>query len=465
MVAGELALLGGDLGEATRRLSNAKEQLLENPDLEGPYRVYHLLARLRAAAGDAAGAAAHASRAAQLLEELVSHVPAAQRPAFLKSPRRGAVIAAASGAEREITPGRVARALEIAPAVRHAEHGLIGSAPALEKVLKVLEPVARSNATVLVRGESGTGKELLAEAIHQHSPRRDMPLVRVNCAAMVEELLLSELFGHEKGAFTGAVRERKGRFELAEGGTIFLDEIGDISPKAQVALLRVLQEREFERVGGTRTLKVDVRVICATNRDLESMIAAGSFRQDLYYRLKGVMLELPPLRARLEDLAELADHFLARLARERHEEKKLLSPEALEILRAHAWPGNIRELENVISSASIFAGGRVITPEAFEHIGELAALVDERAASPQAPPPRARGAAPACDGVDYFELARQRGLSLKDLRQEIETQCILKALGETRGNISEAARLLQMKRSRLSQIVNADPLLRAAAKG
>jgi transcriptional regulator with GAF, ATPase, and Fis domain len=282
---------------------------------------------------------------------------------------------------------------------------------------------------------------------------------------MVEDLLLSELFGHEKGAFTGAVRERKGRFELAEGGTLFLDEIGDISPKTQVALLRVLQQREFERVGGQKTLKADVRVIAATNRDLEALIASGAFREDLYYRLKGVMLELPALRQRLEDLPELAEHLLAKLAKERGEQRKSLSPDAAELLSRHSWPGNIRELENVLSSAAIFAPGRLITPEAFENIAEIQALraepepLDDEEAGPKAPPP-----APG-QAIDYFALARDRGISLKQMREEMESQCILRALQQAGGNISEAARLLQMKRSRLSQIVNADPALRAAAKG
>ncbi|MGC4117085.1 MAG: sigma 54-interacting transcriptional regulator [Myxococcales bacterium] len=463
MVAGELALGAGELKLAMQHLSRAKEILLESPDLEGPYRVYHLLSRLRAAAGDPSGAAADAARAARLLDELVTRIPPASRAAFQKHPRRAAVLVAAS--EQEITPSQVAQALALGPAEDVRTTGLLGKAPALKKVLKVLDAVARSNATVLIRGESGTGKEVLAEALHKKSPRRNMPLVKVNCAAMVEDLLLSELFGHEKGAFTGAVRERKGRFELAEGGTIFLDEIGDISPKAQVALLRVLQEREFERVGGQKTLKVDVRVICATNRDLEAMIQAGTFRQDLYYRLKGVMLELPPLRERLDDLPELIEHFLSRFARERHEEKKALSPEASELLRRYPWPGNVRELENVISSASIFAAGRCITPEAFENVQELAPLISGPEATPEVEP-EAPTSAPASSGpLDYFELARKRGISLKDLREEMEFQCISRALNEARGNISEAARLLQMKRSRLSQIVNADPNLRAQVKG
>src|SRR5690606_14718202 len=192
--------------------------------------------------------------------------------------------------------------------------GLVGGAHTLGGVFSVLDKVAGADALVLVRGESGTGKELVAEAIHQNSPRRGKPFVKVNCAALVETLLLSELFGHERGAFTGASARKKGRFELADGGTLFLDEIGDISPKTQVALLRVLQEREFERVGGTQPIKVDVRIIAATHRDLEQMVREGTFREDLYYRLRGVTVEMPPLRERLADLPELTEHLLARIA-------------------------------------------------------------------------------------------------------------------------------------------------------
>jgi transcriptional regulator with GAF, ATPase, and Fis domain len=295
---------------------------------------------------------------------------------------------------------------------------------------------------------------------------------------MVEELLESELFGHEKGSFTGAVKERKGRFELADGGTIFLDEIGDISPKAQVALLRVLQEREFERVGGSKTIKIDVRIICATNRDLEALIAQGRFRSDLYYRLKGVMMELPSLRERLEDLPGLTQHFLEKVARERNEPVRRLSDEALALLGRHRWPGNIRELENVIASASIFAESNVIDVEAFSHVGELRALMENGgapvvAAVPQPsvvalPVPAVAQPAPApvLEGpLDYYELARKRDISLKDLRHEIEMQCIKRALEEAQGNISEAARLLKMKRSRLSQIVNGEVELKEVTHG
>ncbi|MHB8879189.1 MAG: sigma 54-interacting transcriptional regulator, partial [Myxococcaceae bacterium] len=458
----ELCLLLGDLLGAGRSAARARDALLSKPDLEGPYRVYFLMGRLRLAAGDVTGAQAETGRAARLLDELTARVPAARRGQFLSIPRRAQVL---SAVEPELRLPKLAAA---PLSYERGPHGLVGRSAALARITRQIEPIGRSNTTVLVRGESGTGKELLAEAIHNLSPRKGMPLIKVNCAAFVEELLLSELFGHEKGAFTGAVRERKGRFELADGGTLFLDEIGDISPKCQVALLRVLQERELERVGGTKTLKVDVRVICATNRDLETLITQGRFRQDLYYRLKGVMLELPSLRERPEDLPELAAHFLTKVARERNEPAKQLSSDALELLRLHDWPGNVRELENVLASAAIFADGPVITPEAFSHVAELSALAvgmpagqkGASAPSPSQPPsaevpagakasldavlPPAPAAAavpaPTSGPLDYYELARQRGLSLKDLRHEIEMQCIRKALEESAGNISEAAR-------------------------
>jgi transcriptional regulator with GAF, ATPase, and Fis domain/Tfp pilus assembly protein PilF len=494
LVAGELALIADELPEATRRLSKAKEILLAEPDLEGPYRVYALLSRLRSAAGDPAGAAADLARSARLLDELVARVPPLRRVGFVKLPRRAQILALS--AEREITPARVQSALDLGsePSDELAAQ-MVGQCEAVQRVYRMLPKVARANTTVLIRGESGTGKELVAEAIHRGSARRDMPLVKVNCAAMVEELLMSELFGHEKGAFTGAVRERKGRFELAEGGTIFLDEIGDISPKMQVALLRVLQEREFERVGGTRTLRVDVRVVCATNRDLEAMIARGQFRQDLYYRLKGVVIELPALRERGDDLSLLCSHFLGKIARERGEEVRSLSPEALELLRRYSFPGNVRELENVIGSATLFAQGRVVTVESFDHLPELRDLAHSPGVStpsstsspltanvaiasavPPAPTMKigngtnhveesnGRSQEATNEALDYFELARRRGIGLKDLRHEIEMQCISRALGEAKGNISEAARLLKMKRSRLSQIVNSEISLRALAK-
>ena len=328
---------------------------------------------------------------------------------------------------------------------------LVGQSVALRRVLLRAGPVGRSLAPVLIRGESGTGKELLARVLHLESPRHDAPFVKVNCAAMVDTLLLSELFGHERGAFTGATHTRKGRFELADGGTLFLDEVGDLSPSAQRALLRVLQEQTFERVGGTQTIRVDVRVVCATHRDLEASLAAGTFREDLYYRLKGVMLELPPLRAREGDVRVLVDAFLKRLAGERGEPVRSFSSEAMAVLERHTWPGNVRELENVVSAALIFADSDVMGPEVFAHAETL----------------QGQGADDDSQEValDYYALARRRGLSLKDLRQEVEAQCIASALREASGNISEAARLLKVKRSRLSQIVNANGALSRLAHG
>jgi transcriptional regulator with GAF, ATPase, and Fis domain len=468
LTRGELCLALNDLHGASRAASRAREALLDRPDLEGPVRTYFLMGRLRLAAQDTAGAQVEFQRANRLLEELVQRVPPVRRTAFLSIARRAEVLAAVEPALR--LPRAMASLAQRTPIDR--EYGLVGRSQALQRITKQIEPIGRSSATVLVRGESGTGKELLAEALHNLSPRRHMPLVKVNCGAMVEELLLSELFGHEKGAFTGAIKERKGRFEMADGGTIFLDEIGDISPKAQVALLRVLQEREFERVGGNRTLKVDVRVICATNRDLEVLIGQGRFRADLYYRLKGVMLELPPLRDRLEDLPTLVQHFLEEVAKEKGEPALRLSEDSQALLARYSWPGNVRELENVIRSASIFAEGAVVIPEAFSHVSELRALMGDLPGTRQvtnepaaiAPVAVAPVVAVVPSGpVDFYELARARGISLKDLRHEIEAQCIERALEEAKGNISEAARLLKMKRSRLSQIVNADPNLKGAA--
>ena len=219
---------------------------------------------------------------------------------------------------------------------------IIGNAPAMQPVFELIDRVARENSSVLISGESGTGKELVARAIHRRSARNAQPFVRVNCAALNDNLLESELFGHEKGAFTGAIRQKKGRFELAEGGTLFLDEIGDISPALQVKLLRVLQEKEFERVGGEQTLRADVRIIAATNKNLSELIRSGQFREDLYYRLNVIPIHLPPLRERKEDIPLLADHFLTKLNSRKH-----FSSEGMAMLHTYSWPGNIRELENL----------------------------------------------------------------------------------------------------------------------
>ena len=253
--------------------------------------------------------------------------------------------------------------------LRHAQGDIyefdriIGSSGALEKVLDVVRKVAKSNTTVLVRGETGTGKELIAGAIHHNSHRASRNFIKVNCAALQENLLESELFGHEKGAFTGADKQRIGRFEQADGGTLFLDEIGDMSANTQAKILRVLQEHEFERLGGTRTIKVDVRLIAATNRDLPTMVASGQFREDLYYRLNVVTVEMPPLRERKEDISALALFFIRRFAGELKKKIEGLEPDALKLLMRYHWPGNVRELENAIERAMLLADGTQIASD------------------------------------------------------------------------------------------------------
>jgi DNA-binding NtrC family response regulator len=250
---------------------------------------------------------------------------------------------------------------------------IVGSSGALAKVLGVVRKVAKSNTTVLIRGETGTGKELIAGAIHHNSLRAGRNFVRVNCAALQENLLESELFGHEKGAFTGADKQRIGRFEQADGGSLFLDEVGDMSANTQAKILRVLQEHEFERLGGTRTLKVDVRLIAATNRNLAQMVTSGQFREDLYYRLNVVSIDMPPLRDRKEDIPALAESFIRRFAGELKRKMDGIRPEALKLLLRYNWPGNIRELENSIERAVLLTEGQIIGLEDLR-LGEAVTL-------------------------------------------------------------------------------------------
>ncbi len=234
---------------------------------------------------------------------------------------------------------------------------IIGSSPAIREVLALLAKVAPSDATVLILGETGTGKELFARSLHGHSRRAAKPFVRVNCAAIPQSLIASELFGHEKGAFTGALQRRLGRFEAADGGTLFLDEVGDLPPETQVALLRVLQEREFERVGGSRTISVNVRIVAATNKDLAASVAAGTFREDLFYRLNVVPLRLPPLRERVPDLLLLIEHFLNHYAAKSGKAISRIETVCLQRLTAYQWPGNIRELQNMVERAIVLSDG------------------------------------------------------------------------------------------------------------
>jgi len=263
----------------------------------------------------------------------------------------------------------------------HDFREIVGRSPNLARLLDQLALVAATESTVLILGETGTGKELVARAIHDRSPRRERPLVKVNCAALPRELVESELFGHEKGAFTGATQQRRGRFELADGGTLFLDEVGELPLEAQAKLLRVLQEQEFERVGGTRTLRADVRLIAATNRNLGARAEAGEFRPDLYYRLNVFPVTVPPLRERREDIAPLIAHFLAKAARKLGRSFEGGAPAFLERAQAHDWPGNIRELENVVERAAILSRGSVL--EAMDPFGATAAPARARADAPE----------------------------------------------------------------------------------
>ncbi len=338
---------------------------------------------------------------------------------------------------------------------------MVGREPSVVSLVSAIRKVAASDATVLILGESGSGKELVADAIHEFSPRRAGPLVKVNCSALVETLLLSELFGHEKGAFTGAMARRRGRFELAEGGTLFLDEIGDISPRTQVALLRVLEDRSFERVGGVVPMRANVRIVCATHRDLRAMVARGEFREDLYYRLKQVVLEVPSLRQRLGDLSLIAATILGRIAHERGGAPKRLSARALNALSRHTWPGNVRELENALRAAALFAEGDEIDLDDFTtNVDGLRSI----GAPPATDPPPAPVSAPslaeapgeaedASAPVEVTYAHVRSGVSLSDMKRRIERECIARALEESGGNITRAAALLGMKRPRLSQLV------------
>jgi DNA-binding NtrC family response regulator len=297
---------------------------------------------------------------------------------------------------------------EVAPGTE-----LIGSSPAIKKVIELIEMVASTEATVLITGESGTGKEVVARSIHNSGPRRYMPMVTIHCGALTETLLESELFGHEKGAFTGAQYRKKGKFEVAEGGTVFLDEISDISLKTQTDLLRVLQEKEIVRVGGTQALKVDFRAVAATNKNLESLVKAGTFRPDLYYRLHVFCIDLPPLRERREDIPLLMNHFLNKFSMATSRPAPQLAPAALDVLIQHDWPGNVRELENAVERALVVCHGPEIRASDFSF--------------------QFQGEAP------------KGGQSLDD----IERAHIERILRETQHNLSRAARILDIDRTTL----------------
>ncbi len=320
---------------------------------------------------------------------------------------------------------------------------IIGEAGTLREVLAKVEQVAPTNSTVMLRGETGTGKELVAHAIHLNSPRERGPFVRVNCAALAQGVLESELFGHEKGAFTGALARRAGRFELADGGTLFLDEVGDLPAEVQVKLLRVLQERTFERVGGTETLKTDVRVISATHRDLEKAISENEFREDLYYRLAVFPIHMPPLRDRIEDVPRLVEHFVAKFNRTTGKRVRGFDAGALAALGNYPWPGNVRELENVVERAIIIARGDVVGA------GDLD--FGRRMASPMtvAPAPAPSAGSGPVPGVGNNNSGGRGGGSLTARLLDEEKREIVQAVEKNAGNIAGAARALGINRSTL----------------
>jgi two-component system response regulator HydG len=305
------------------------------------------------------------------------------------------------------------------------ETSIIGQSPPMVELLDMVSYVAPTEATVLIYGESGTGKELVAEALHQNSERRNKPFVKVNCAALVENLLESELFGHEKGAFTGAEKRREGKFVQADGGTLFLDEIGETSQAMQVKLLRVLQEQELQRVGGEETIQIDVRIIAATNRDLEKEVAEARFREDLYYRLNVVMITVPPLRERSSDIALLVAHFAKKFAEKNRRQLDKITEDCMKYLTQYSWPGNVRELENAIERGIILMRGTELTEKSLPLSIQKLTLSDNRKLS-----------------------GEPTSLS------EAERQLVVKTLQETSGNKSEAARRLGITRKTLQNKLN-----------
>ncbi len=313
-----------------------------------------------------------------------------------------------------------ARNISLEDHCRQQQQHLIGSGPAMQDIYKLIEQAAPSDASILITGESGTGKELVAEAIHSSSKRHNQPYIRMNCAAIPEGLMESEMFGHEKGAFTGAVKQKIGKFEMANGGTLLLDEIADLPLSLQPKLLRVLQEQELDRVGGTRTVKIDVRIICATSKNLNEEVEKGNFRQDLYYRLRVIPIKLPPLRQRKEDIPELTQHFLHRFSLKRGVAMNL-SPEAMEKLLEYDFPGNIREMKNILERASVLAPEPTVTPE------DLPADLRQKSTAQDTP----------------------QSLVLSEALARTEKEVILKALNKAGGVKQNAAELLGISRKNL----------------
>ncbi len=308
-------------------------------------------------------------------------------------------------------------------------HKIIGNSPPIQSVIKFIEKIADTDSTVLITGESGTGKELVAKTIHYNSSRSKKPFVPLNCAAIPKDILESELFGHEKGAFTGAINTRLGRFELANNGTLFLDEIGELAPSLQVKLLRVLQEKEFERVGGIKTIKIDVRILAATNRDLEKAVKDGIFREDLYYRLNVIPMHLPPLRKMKEDIPLMMEHFIADISRRKKKDPPRISKESLNCFLNYRWPGNVRELENLMERLTVLKEGDDVMPED----------LPERLSEKQS----------AQEGSIKSQRLSSEGIDLNIMLDEIENNMIMQALEISKGVKSKAANLLGLNRTTL----------------
>jgi DNA-binding NtrC family response regulator len=342
-----------------------------------------------------------------------------------------------------------------------SRYDMVGSGPAMQRIFSLIQRTAPSEGRVLITGENGTGKELIARALHQNSRRKNGPFVKLNCAAVPHELIESELFGHEKGAFTGAVSVRRGKFELAHEGTLFLDEIGDMPAAMQAKLLRVLQEGELERVGGAETIKVDVRVIAATNKNLEKEIAGGHFREDLYYRINVVQIHSPPLRERREDLPDLIDTFLKEACARNGRKPLKLSPEALSVMASYDYPGNVRELRNLVERLAILCEGPVVSgTEAMELLprgrGQASALPVSVPAvqpipapiPPAIPPPTATepAAAPAPEPAAPTGFRPRVDRTFREQVEDAEREIILHTLAHTQDNVTEAARLLDLER-------------------
>lgn len=471
----EFALREGDFAEAVKLATSVRPELVSAGSQNDPARAALIAAAAWVELGREDDARKILETQANDIAEFAGRVPDSFKASFYAKPFNQEVIRKLRELEGDV-PAELTRAPQVHEktevdeaqvATWRERYGkIVGEDSKLHHIFRMIDRVAPSDATVLVYGESGTGKELISEAIHEQSGRSSRNFVKVNCAAFVENLLLSELFGHEKGAFTGAVSQKIGRFERADGGTIFLDEIGDISPNTQVALLRVLQEGTFERVGGSETIDVDVRVVCATNRNLEELVKRGEFRLDLYYRLKGVVIDTPALRERRQDIPRLVRHFARKFA----DTTKQFSPEVIRFLASYSWPGNIRELQNFVKSVLLFVEGPVVEmrhvedfkeffisgefdtdlPEIDVEVLDLAPVENLTAES------GTRGQTYADPESALVEKIVREGMSISDLKKRLEIESIRQALVESEGNVTRAAEMLQMKRPRLSQIINGD---------